>query len=133
METISINQYYSFRSNLIHLYNDNYIEFMDGISNIMGDIIMRSDDNFRGYELVDSSNNGKDIKVRIFIENYSLNNIPTYQALVNEFISTFKRFICNKLAQIVSLSAKDLSIYVSNPSSSICDIAYIGNTIVISL
>jgi len=130
--TVDVNRYYVFRNALISLYMNNYTDTIARIHKIMDRVVIESNYDIN-YICEDNSGCGKEIKIRIIINDFDANKMLNYKSLVDEFIYDIKCFILSKLLINDDPFSKDLYTYVYDNGSNICDIIYLGNTIEIKL
>lgn len=135
---LDINSYYNIRNTLILTYMKNYVNTISKISSIMDKIIANSRFDV-GYTVNDISNIGKEIRIKIIINDYNTANSIYYKTeILNPFLNKFRQYVLKTLEKeitgILGSSAFNAYNYISTSNTLLpCDIFYLGNTIEIKL
>ena len=135
---LDINSYYNIRNTLILTYMDNYVNTISKITSIMDKIIVNSRFDI-AYTVNDISNVGKEIRIKIIINDYKTADSIYYKAeIINIFLSKFRQYVLKTLEKEITgtlgSSAFDAYKYISESNIILpVDIFYLGNTIEIKL
>ena len=136
---LDINSYYNIRNTLILTYMNNYVNTISKITSIMDKIVVDSRFDI-GYTINDISSVGKEIRIKIIINDYKSSDSIYYKTeILNTFLTKFRHFVLKLLEKEITgnlgSSAYNAYNYIDSNKNIILpvDVFYLGNTIEIKL